>query len=554
MRRVFLWAARNRWLKERLPRIRFMRRAVRRFMPGETLADALGAAVPLQADGIATMYTRLGENLENLAEADEVADHYLDAIDQIVAAGIDGEVSVKPTQLGLDLDPEVCLGHLVRIAGPCRGQGLVPLDRHGGQRLRGGHDPALRAAPGGPAADRDLPPGVPAPHRRRPRSGCCRSIPRSAWSRAPTTSPRRSPTQTGASVDANFLGLAVRILLDGRGRPIRLGSGHARRRAHRADRRAGRAPAGIGLDGFEVEMLYGIREDQQRRLAAAGLSGPVADRLRRALVPVVHAPPGRAAGEPVRSRSASCCRRGRSTCARRPGWTRSAPRPPSRSRRAPGRSRRPGRSIIHLQIGEPDFDTPANVREAAKRALDAGETHYAPFAGIPALREAIAADVDGPQGLRRRPVARSSSPSAARASCSTRSSALVDPGDEVIVPDPGYPIYESLARFVGATPGPVPIRDGATTSGSTSTSCASLVTPRTRLLVINSPANPTGGVLTRGDLERIAELAIRHDLWCWPTRSTAGSCTTARSTSRSRRCRAWPSGRSSSTASPRRSR
>ena len=116
MRRVFLWAARNRWLKERLPKLRFMRRAVRRFMPGETLEDALAAALPLQAAGIATLYTRLGENLEHVDEADEVAAHYIDAIDRIVAAGITGEISVKPTQLGLDLDPDLCFGHLVRIA------------------------------------------------------------------------------------------------------------------------------------------------------------------------------------------------------------------------------------------------------------------------------------------------------------------------------------------------------------------------------------------------------------------------------------------------------
>ena len=89
MRRVFLWAARNRWLKERLPRLRFMKRAVRRFMPGETLEDALAAALPLQAAGIGTMYTRLGENLADLAAADEVAAHYIEAVDKIVAAGID---------------------------------------------------------------------------------------------------------------------------------------------------------------------------------------------------------------------------------------------------------------------------------------------------------------------------------------------------------------------------------------------------------------------------------------------------------------------------------
>ena len=116
MRRILLWAARDRWLREHLPQFRFMRRAVRRFMPGETIEDALAAALPLQAAGIGTLYTRLGENLENLAEADEVAAHYIESIDKIVAAGITGEVSVKPTQLGLDLDPDVCLGHLVAIA------------------------------------------------------------------------------------------------------------------------------------------------------------------------------------------------------------------------------------------------------------------------------------------------------------------------------------------------------------------------------------------------------------------------------------------------------
>ena len=116
MRRVFLWAARNAWLKEHLPTLPFMQRAVRRFMPGETMASALDAAAPLQAAGIATMYTRLGENLTSLAEADEVADHYLALLDEIVARGIRGEVSVKPTQLGLDHDEDATLAQLVRIA------------------------------------------------------------------------------------------------------------------------------------------------------------------------------------------------------------------------------------------------------------------------------------------------------------------------------------------------------------------------------------------------------------------------------------------------------
>jgi aspartate/methionine/tyrosine aminotransferase len=170
-----------------------------------------------------------------------------------------------------------------------------------------------------------------------------------------------------------------------------------------------------------------------------------------------------------------------------------------------------GRSIVHLQLGEPDFDTPAHVREAAKRALDDGQTHYAPFAGIPALREAIAADVTARKGF-------TADPSQVFVTVGGKGVmlyamlGLVDPDDEVLVPDPGYPIYESLVRFLGATPVPVPIRM-ANDFRLDVDELASLVTPRTRVLVMNSPANPTGGVLTRADLEAIAAIAIRHDLW-----------------------------------------
>jgi aspartate aminotransferase len=169
-----------------------------------------------------------------------------------------------------------------------------------------------------------------------------------------------------------------------------------------------------------------------------------------------------------------------------------------------------GRDIIHLEIGEPDFDTPSNVRDAAKRALDEGLTHYPPFAGLPELRAAIAEDATTRKGF---PV----DPSQVFVTVGGKGVmvyailALVDPGDEVIVPDPGYPIYESLTRFVGATPIPIPIRMEHDFRLDVD-ELAALITPRTRLLVLNSPANPTGGVLTRGDLERIAELAKRHDL------------------------------------------
>jgi len=169
-----------------------------------------------------------------------------------------------------------------------------------------------------------------------------------------------------------------------------------------------------------------------------------------------------------------------------------------------------GRSVVHLEIGEPDFDTPANIREAAKQALDRGRTHYPPFPGIPELRAAIAADTALRRGF---------APDPANVFVTVGGKgvmyyailAVVDPGDEVIVPDPGYPIYESVTRFVGGTAVPIPIRQSNDFRLDTD-ELASLVTPRTRMIVINSPANPTGGVLTPDDLRRIAEIATERDL------------------------------------------
>ncbi len=268
MRRVFLWAARNRWLKERLPKLRFMRRAVRRFMPGETLADALAAALPLQAAGIATLYTRLGENLEHMTDAEEVAAHYIDAIDRIVAAGITGEVSVKPTQLGLDLDPELCFGHLVRIAEHAATAGsYLWIDMEGSaytdatielyERLR-----AVQARTGiclqaylrRTAADIE---------RLRPLDPAIRLV-KGAYDEKESIAYRNR-----RDVDSNFVGLAVSFLVDGRGRSIRLGLGtHDVALIEQIASQV--KAAGVGRDRFEVEMLYGVRTDQQFRLAKAG--------------------------------------------------------------------------------------------------------------------------------------------------------------------------------------------------------------------------------------------------------------------------------------------
>ena len=167
-----------------------------------------------------------------------------------------------------------------------------------------------------------------------------------------------------------------------------------------------------------------------------------------------------------------------------------------------------GRRVIHLELGEPDFDTPANVRAVAQRALDEGWTHYGPPLGIPALREAIASDATARKGFAVSPdnvaVVPGGKPVMFFALL-----ALAQAGDEVVYPDPGFPIYESMARYVGATPVPYAITQ-ANDFRVDLDQLERLVTPRTRLLILNSPANPTGGVFTRDDVERVASLVLRH--------------------------------------------
>jgi aspartate aminotransferase len=169
-----------------------------------------------------------------------------------------------------------------------------------------------------------------------------------------------------------------------------------------------------------------------------------------------------------------------------------------------------GRDIIHLEIGEPDYATPQNIIDVAARAMNDGATHYTPASGIPAAREATARYVTRCTGV----------PTALENIVLVPGSknilaflllAIVEPGDEVIVPDPGYPIYRSLVNFIGATPVSAPIRQENDFRLDVD-ELRTLVTPRTRLLIVNTPANPTGGVLTREDCESIARLAIERDL------------------------------------------
>ena len=268
MRRVFLWAARNAWLKERLPRLGFMRRAVRRFMPGETLESALDAAAPLEAAGIGSMYTKLGENLSSLDEADAVADHYIAVFDAIAARGYRGEVSVKPTQLGLDLDEDRALTHLIRLAEHAAATGsYLWVDMEGSdyveatirlyERLRAVQPLTglcLQAYLRRTAADIE---------RLRPLDPAIRLV------KGAYDEPEAIAYREKRQVDASFLGLAVDFLKSGRGRPIRLGLG-THDVALVEQIAAAVAPAGIGRDGFEVEMLFGIRAKEQYRLAREG--------------------------------------------------------------------------------------------------------------------------------------------------------------------------------------------------------------------------------------------------------------------------------------------
>ncbi len=166
---------------------------------------------------------------------------------------------------------------------------------------------------------------------------------------------------------------------------------------------------------------------------------------------------------------------------------------------------RQGRSIIHLEIGEPDFDTPAHIKEAAKQALDAGWTHYGPSAGLPELREAIAKHVAETRGVPVSPDEVVVTPGAKPIMFFTILS-LVGPGDEVIYPNPGFPIYESVINFAGGVPVPIPLRE-RTGFGLDLPMFERRVSDRTRLIIINSPENPTGGVLDRAQIERIAAIA-----------------------------------------------
>ncbi len=169
-----------------------------------------------------------------------------------------------------------------------------------------------------------------------------------------------------------------------------------------------------------------------------------------------------------------------------------------------------GRDIVHLEIGEPDFDTPINIVDAGVDALRKGWTHYGPSAGLPDLRKAIAEDVSKSRGIKVTPEEVVVVPGGKPIIFFTML-ALVEEGDEVIYPNPGFPIYESMINFLGGTAVPIPLREDRNFVLDVE-ELKKLITDRTKLIIINSPQNPTGGVMTRQDVEAVAKAIGDRDI------------------------------------------
>lgn len=171
-----------------------------------------------------------------------------------------------------------------------------------------------------------------------------------------------------------------------------------------------------------------------------------------------------------------------------------------------------GKSIIHLEIGEPDFPTPENICEAAIRSIQSGDTHYTPSAGIPEMRNAIAKYINKTRGIDVHPDEVVMTPGA-KPIMFFAILALVNEGDEVIYPNPGFPIYESMIKFVGGTPVPIKLEESMNFAFNIE-NFKKLVSPKTKMVIINTPQNPTGGILNESEIRQIAEiLKDRPDIW-----------------------------------------
>jgi aspartate/methionine/tyrosine aminotransferase len=169
-----------------------------------------------------------------------------------------------------------------------------------------------------------------------------------------------------------------------------------------------------------------------------------------------------------------------------------------------------GRSVVHLEIGEPDFATPPHIVAAAEAAIEDGYTHYTPAGGIPEVRQGVARHYSERLGVEVAPEEVILTPGSKNVLLFAILS-ILEEGDEAIIPDPGYPIYHSLVEFVGARAVSLPLREEKGFRFDAE-ELRALITPRTRMLVLNTPQNPTGGILTEDDLRAAAALAVEHDL------------------------------------------
>jgi proline dehydrogenase len=269
MRTILLWMAGNRWLRDRVPKLWFARRAVRRFMPGEDAESALTAGDQFRDQGIATMFTRLGENVTRPDEADAVAEHYLGLLDTIAERGLDGEISVKLTQLGFDLDVERTLAHVQRLAERAAQTGrTVWVDMEGSSYAEGTIAFYERLKANHPNTGLCL-----QSYLRRTAADIQRLLPLDPAIRlvkGAYAEPEAIAYQSRHDVDANYVALAVSMIEGIRaGRNVRIGLGtHDVALIEQIAAHA--AALGLEKTVVEVQMLYGIRAAEQRRLAREG--------------------------------------------------------------------------------------------------------------------------------------------------------------------------------------------------------------------------------------------------------------------------------------------
>jgi proline dehydrogenase len=268
VRNVLLWCAQNDWLAAHVPRWGFVRRAVSRFMPGEDFDAALKAAIVFKAQGIGSLFTRLGENVKDLSEAAVVVEHYESVLAKMAASGVKAEISVKPTQVGLDIDAETAYANLERLArAAAKAQSFLWIDMEGSAYTQATLDLYVRL------------------RAHNPQTGVClqaylyRTVedvvqlmqikPAIRLVKGAYAEPRDRAYTAKKDVDANYLALCALMLPEVKRGGLRLVLGtHDVELIERASR-FGRA-LGLERAQIEVNMLYGIRTDQQVRLAKDG--------------------------------------------------------------------------------------------------------------------------------------------------------------------------------------------------------------------------------------------------------------------------------------------